>query len=347
MVKPAAVKEIAFGFIGALIAAGWSIKAACELVGVHRMSWRRHLNPAQAAGVRVPQKERAYPNRISTAEAEAFMKLLNSKLYEDLSVTQAYWRMLDAGQVFFSEATAHRVVADYGQNGDRRIQRSRAGGQRSKPVHCACAPNQLWSWDITMLHGQGKLIYRLYTVLDVFSRKIVGHRVERSELATHARTMIDQAVQQNQQYPAVLHADNGAPMRAATTVQFAQSLGIKLSYSRPRVSNDNPYSESTFKTIKYDLDFPERFESLEHARTYMAAFITDYNTNHRHSGLNHYTPNDVHHGRTEQVRRQRQATLEAYHAAHPERFTRKPIAAGPPTHAGINTEKNHTLSQTA
>jgi putative transposase len=159
--------------------------------------------------------------------------------------------------------------------------------------------------------------------------------------------MIDQAVATNQQYPTVLHADNGAPMRAATTVQFAQSLGIKLSFSRPRVSNDNAFSESTFKTIKYHLDFPTRFESIDHARDYMAAFIADYNANHRHSGLNYYTPNDVHHGRTELVRARRQATLEARHCAHPERFHTSPIAAGPPTHAGINSPENTELSQTA
>lgn len=338
-----------FGFIAALIAANWSIKTACKLVGVHRTSWYRHLDPPQSAGVQVPHHERAYPNRVSEADADAFMKLLNTPEYEELSVTQAYWRMLDDGHVFFSAATAHRVVAARGQNGDRRAQRSpgTGTGQRAKPVQPACAPNQLWSWDITMLRGPGKVVYRLYTIIDVFSRKIVGHQVEHSELATHARDMIDQAVQQNQRYPAVLHADNGAPMRAATTVQFAQSLGITLSYSRPRVSNDNPYSESAFKTIKYHLAFPERFDSIDHARTYMGAFITDYNAHHRHSGLNYYTPNDVHYGRTEHVCQKRQATLEAYYAAHPERFPRKPIAAAAPTHAGINTKDNTTLSQTA
>lgn len=311
------------------------------------MSWHRYLHTVKAPGVKVPQEDRAYPNRISTAEAEAFMALLNTEPYANLSVTQAYWRMMDAGKVFFSVATAHRVVRERGQNGDRRTQRKRAGGQRSKPAHCAYAPNQLWSWDITMLRGPGKHVYRLYTVLDVFSRKIVGHRVERAELATHAIEMIDHAVEQNQQYPIVLHADNGAPMRAATTVQFAQSLGIKLSYSRPRVSNDNPYSEAAFKTIKYDTGFPERFESIDHARTYMAAFITDYNACHRHSGLNYYTPNDVHHDRIDQVREHRQATLDTYYTAHPKRFRQRPHAAGPPTHAGINTEENHPLSQTA
>lgn len=120
-----------------------------------------------------------------------------------------------------------------------------------------------------------------------------------------------------------------------------------LSCSRPRVSNDNPFSESTFKTIKYHLDFPDRFESVDHARDYMAAFITDYNANHRHSGLKYCTPDDVHHGRTEHVRVRRQASLEARHCAHPDRFHNYPIAAGPPTHASINSPENTELSQTA
>lgn len=347
MVEPRAIKAIGFGFIEALIAAGWTKTAACALIGVHRMSWHRYQHRPQALGVQVPHKERAYPNRISTEEAETFITLLNSEPYEDLSVTQAYWRMFDAGEVLFSPASAHRITAAHGQNGDRRIQGKGTSGKRQKPVQSATAPNQLWSWDITMLRGPGKISYRLYAILDVFSRKIVGHRVEHTELAIHARDMIDRAIRQNRQYPTVLHSDNGAPMRAATTVQFAQTLGITLSFSRPRVSNDNPYSESAFKTIKYHLNFPARFESLEHARAYMAGFISDYNANHRHSGLNYYTPEDVHHGLVEQVRARRQANLNAYHAAHPERFSRKPIAAHAPAHAGINTNEQPLLSQTA
>ena len=165
-----------------------------------------------------------------------------------------------------------------------------------------------------MLHGPGKHTYRLYTILDVFSRKVVGHRVEHTETAALAAALIRDAVTENRQRPAVLHADNGAPMRAGSTLQLAQSLGITLSYSRPRVSDDNPYSESLFKTVKYDLDFPRRFQDLQHARDYMAAFFADYNANHRHSGLNYYTPDTVHEGRVDQARRRRQATLDACHA---------------------------------
>lgn len=140
----------------------------------------------------------------------------------------------------------------------------------------------------------GKHTYKLYTIMDVFSRRVVGHRVEYTESAALAATLIRNAVADNERCPAVLHADNGGPMRAGTTLDLARALGITLSYSRPRVSDDNPYSESLFKTVKYCLDFPQRFQDLQHARDYMAAFFTDYNTNHRHSGLNYYTPDTVH-----------------------------------------------------
>jgi putative transposase len=255
--------------------------------------------------------------------------------------------MLDAGRCFFSIAAAHRIVARHGQNGDRRQQRTETGPKRVKPVVHATAPNQLWSWDITMLHGPGKHTYRLYAMLDVFSRKVVGHRVERAETASFASALIQDAVAGNKQYPSVLHADNGAPMRAGTTVQLAQSLGITLSYSRPRVSDDNPYSEALFKTVKYDLEFPRKFQDLQHARDHMAAFFADYNTNHRHSGLNYYTPDTVHEGRVDQARRRRQATLDACHAGNPHRYRSKPTAPLGPSQAGINYKETNPLSQTA
>lgn len=340
-------KEIALTFAGRLIAAGWSAVKACALVGVHRTAWYRHLSPSTPPGILVPHSDRAYPNRITDAEGGAFMDRLNSREYANLSVTQAYYRMLDAGHCFFSIAAAHRIVARNGQNGDRREQRTGTGPKRVKPIVHTTAPSQLWSRDITMLHGPGKHTYRLYTMMDVFSRKVVGHRVEYTETAALAAALIRDAVTGNQQCPAVLHADNGAPMRAGTTLDLARSLGIELSYSRPRVSDDNPYSESLFKTVKYDLEFPRRFQDLDHARAHMAAFFADYNTNHRHSGLSYYTPDTVHHGLVEKVRQRRQATLDACHARNPHRYRRRPTAPGAPSHAGINYKETNQLSQTA
>jgi putative transposase len=347
VVEAKAWKAIALTFTGKLVTAGWSVVKACALTGLHRTSWYRHLNPPAPGGIVVPQADRAYPNRITTAEAEEFMGLLNSEDYGNLSVTQAYYRMLDAGHCSFSIAAAHRIVAARGQNGDRRAQRGGTGPKRVKPVLEATAPNQLWSWDITMLHGPGKHTYRLYTIMDVFSRKVVGHRVEYTETAAFASALIRDAVAGNSQSPAVLHADNGAPMRAGTTLDLARALGISLSYSRPRVSDDNPYSESLFKTVKYDLDFPQRFQDVNHAQAHMAAFFTDYNANHRHSGLNYYTPNTVHHGQVDRARGQRQATSDTCYARNPHRYRHKPSAPGAPPFAGINHKQTTPLSQTA
>lgn len=348
MVDPKVWKGIALTFAGYLVSAGWSAVKTCALLGLHRTTWYRHLKPSIPVGITLPHKGRAYPNRISTAEAEEFMERLNSEDYGNLSVSQAYYRMLDTGHCSFSIASAHRIVAAHGQNGDRRKQRNATGSrQRVKPVLNADAPNQLWSWDITMLHGPGNHTYRLYTIMDVYSRKVVGHRVEHTETAALAAALIQDAVTGNQHSPRVLHADNGAPMRAGTTLDLARALGIELSYSRPRVSDDNPYSESLFKTVKYDLDFPRRFADLDHARDHMAAFFTDYNTNHRHSGLNYYTPDTVHHGHIEQARSQRQATLDACYNRNPHRYRRKPTAPGAPSPAGINHKTTTQLSQTA
>lgn len=347
MVDAKAWREIALTFIRKLTTAGWSAVKACSLTGIHRTTWYRHLNPPARTGITIVHTDRDYPNRITTAEAEAFMGLLNSQEYENLSVTQAYYRMLDAGHCSFSIAAAHRIVAQHGQNGDRRAQRTGTSPKRLKPVLSATAPDQLWSWDITMLHGPGKHTYRLYTIMDVFSRKVVGHRIEHTETATHAAALIQEAVTRNNHTPTVLHADNGAPMRAGTTLELARALGITLSYSRPRVSNDNPYSESLFKTVKYDLEFPQRFKGLQHARDHMAHFFASYNANHRHSGLNYYTPDTVHNGLVPLVRRQRQATLDACYARNPHRYRNKPSAPGIPPTAGINNKQTTPLSQTA
>lgn len=347
MVDAKVWKDIALTFAGKLVTAGWSAVKACALVGVHRTAWYRHLNPPAPAGITIAHADRNYPNRITVAEVDEFMGLLNSEEYGNLSVTQAYYRMLDAGYCSFSIAAAHRIVARHGQNGDRRAQRSGTGPKRAKPVLAATAPNQLWSWDITMLHGPGKHNYRLYTIMDVFSRKVVGHRVEHTEMAALASALIRDAVADNKHTPDVLHADNGAPMRAGTTLELAHALGITLSYSRPRVSDDNPYSESLFKTVKYDLDFPRRFQDLQHARDHMAEFFTRYNTHHRHSGLNYYTPETVHHGLVHQARRQRQETLNACYARNPHRYRRRPAAPGVPPVAGINHKQTTPLSQTA
>lgn len=252
MVDPKAFRAVALALITELMAAGWSNARSCKTVGIHRETWRRHIRGNPPSELLIPHDERDYPNRVPQESRDAFIAVLNTPEYEDLSVLQAFMRMRDDGHYFFSLSTAQRTVRERGLNIDRRVQRAYGTGSSAqcKPVLAAFGPNEIWSWDITMLRGRGKLTYKLYLIIDIFSRKIVGHRVETAESSALAQEMIGTAAKAQSQYPQILHSDNGGPMRSATTAQFAATLGIKLSYSRPRVSDDNPYSESIFKTVK-------------------------------------------------------------------------------------------------
>lgn len=330
-------------------AAGYGVRRSCSLLGLSHETWYRHRRGQERPGVVIAHRDRAYPNRISPAEEEELLQGINDEEHSGLSVTQAVRRMADAGAIYCSVASAHRIVRRHEQNGDRRRRSGGAtAGSRSKPVCGATAPNQLWSWDITMLRGPGRQHLKLYTIIDVFSRKVMGQRVEQVEDSALAQDLIRNAVLAARAAPQVLHADNGGPMRSATTWELLRTLGIRPSHSRPRVSNDNPYIESLFKTVKYSLEFPERFTSIEHARTFANWFFDDYNNNHLHSGLNWFTPASVHDGTAADIRDQRQQAHAAYYCRHPERFRQPPIVIGPPAEAWINhPNKTTKLSQTA
>lgn len=327
-----------------LFAAKWSVRAACSVAGVSHMLWYRSLKPGLSTGVRIPHADRAYPNRIEPEVCEQLLNRLNSKDYEDLSITQAWYRLLDNGAYYASMSSTHRIVKRAGQNGDRRPQRSAGTGTgRSKPVLEATGPNQLWCWDITDLYGPGKQHLKLYTVMDVFSRRVVGHRVEQQETSFRAGELMEQSVIDNWGAPEILHSDNGAAMRARPTYDVLRMLGISPSHSRPRTSNDNPFIESLFKTVKYSLAFPARFVSLEHARSYAREFFSDYNENHRHSGLNGYTPDSVHKGYWATIQTLRQEILDTHYAHNPERYGRRPHIKSPPSNVWIN-QPNQQLS---
>jgi putative transposase len=348
MAEEARRRDVLFGMIAALHAVGFGIRRACVLLGLSHETWYRHRR-GERSGKIIAQRDRAYPNRISPEEEQKLLRRINDEEYAGLSVTQAVRRMVDAGEIYCSLASAHRIMARHGQNGDRRRRSGgTATGSRSKPVCQATAANQLWSWDITMLRGPGKQQLKLYTIIDVFSRKVMGHRVEHVETSAFARELIQHAVNTAKAAPQVLHADNGGPMRSATTWELLRTLGIRASHSRPRVSNDNPYIESLFKTVKYSLEFPERFESLDHARQFTKWFFEDYNNHHLHSGLNWFSPASVHDGTATLIRERRQQTHQAYYRRHPERFRKQPTIPRPPREAWINqpTQTNE-LSQTA
>ena len=212
-------------------------------------------------------------------------------------------------------------------------------GSYAVPRLEADAPNKVWTWDITALRGPTKGVkYYLYTIIDIFSRKIVGWALHPNESEKHAKRLIREACRRNSidRDQLVIHADRGSPMTAGTVAELLNELGVTKSHSRPRVSNDNPYIESHFKTLKYRPDYPARFDSIEAARTWVRRFVHWYNHEHYHSGIGYLRPADLHDGNHTAIIEHRQAVLDAAAAAHPHRFTHRPTPAQVPTKAWIN-----------
>ncbi|WP_079148060.1 DDE-type integrase/transposase/recombinase [Streptomyces agglomeratus] len=260
---------------------------------------------------------------------------MNSAEYAELPPAQIWARELDAGRYHCSVSTMYRVLREHGQSGERRRQATHPA--RAVPELVAIAPSQVFTWDITKLAGPAKGIwYHAYVVIDIFSRYIVGHTVERAESAERAEELIRETTDRNGIVPETVHADRGTSMTSKKVSQLLIDLGVTRSHSRPKVSNDNPYSEAQFKTTKYMSDYPERFDSLAHAREWFEAFTSYCNHEHRHSGIGWHTPASVHFGTAEEVRDQRAVTLAAAYTSHPERFGRCPTPPEIPRQAWIN-----------
>jgi putative transposase len=276
---------------------------------------------------------------------------LHSERFYDVSPAEAYATLLDEGTYLASQRTMYRLLATTGETGERRNQRVHPA--YTKPELLATAPNQVWSWDITKLLGPAKWTYfYLYVLLDICSRYVVGWTVAYREQATLAERLIaDTAAKQGiVAGQLTLHADRGSSMTSKPVAFLLADLGITKTHSRPHVSNDNPFSEAQFKTLKYRPDFPARFERIEEARAFCRDFFPWYNTEHRHSGLGLLTPDAVHYGQATAVRVARRRVLQAAYAAHPERFVRHapepppiPTAAwiNPPRPAATPQEVNH------
>jgi transposase InsO family protein len=274
---------------------------------------------------------------LNAAERQAVLDLLNQPRYVDLAPAQVWARELDEGNWWCSPSTMYRILRAAGQNGERRRQATHPA--HVKPELVADAPNRVWSWDITKLRGPAPGVwYHLYTVIDIFSRYVVGYLIAAQEDGQLAEALIADAATRERvdRDQLTIHADRGGAMTCKTVTQLLSDLRITRSHSRPKTSNDNPFIEASFKTLKYDPTFPYRFGSIQHARAYCEEFYTYYNHEHRHSGIGWHTPASVHHGTAESVRRARQSTLDAAWAAHPERFARRPTAPRIPTRAWIN-----------
>lgn len=325
--------------------AGLTVTAACALTGVARSTYYRvsrgyqHYVPVEKP---IAQRDRYQPAALTKTEKEQVLDVLSDDTYSELSVGQTYWRAFDAGKVPCSQRTFYRIAAAAGLVGDRRRGRHGTGRTpRHVPRHSATAPGQLWSWDITELPGYGGKRYQLYLVIDVFSRFPVAWRIETTIRDALAADMLTTAFTAHGA-PAVLHSDNGATMRSE---KVSQALGhaVTASFSRPRVSDDNPFSESLFKTIKYDLACPGRFTDIDHARDWTSEYLSNYAQQHRHSGLGWHTPEQVYTDNTSKARDKRQQRLDQLYLAHPHRYRRPPQAPTVPKIAGINCK--HKTSQ--
>jgi len=305
------------------------IVAACDFLAVARASFYRQrpvLGPpaSSAPGPALPSERAAPARSLSEHERAAVLLVLHEERFQDRSPAAVQATLLDEGQYLCSTRTMYRILEQEGESRERRDQLVHPAYH--KPELLATAPNQLWSWDITKLRGPVKWTYfYLYVILDVFSRYVTGWMIAYREGAELAKEFIEEAIGKHQ-VPAgqlTIHADRGRVMKSKPVAFLMADLGVTKSHSRPYVSDDNPYSESQFRTMKYRPEFPDRFGCIQDSRAFCQQFFRWYNEEHRHSGIALLTPAVVHFGETQTVLAQRQVVLDAAYRAHPDRFVRQ------------------------
>ena len=346
--------------------------AACEAVGVARASVYREMGRrrAQSAALSPPSPrhegaagerselsvpgasaavDRAHPRALSIAERTVVLDVLHSPRFQDAAPAAVFATLLDEGTYLASERTMYRLLAAEGETRPRRDQLVHP--TYTKPELLATAPKQVWSWDITKLLGPAKWTYfYLYVILDIYSRYVVGWMVAHREHAELAERLIAETIVK-QDVPAgqlTLHADRGSSMTSKPVAFLLADLGVTKTHSRPHVSNDNPYSESQFKTLKYRPGCPDRFASIEEARAFCQDFFRWYNAEHRHAGIGLLAPEVVHYGRAQDAYDARSRVLATAYATHPERFVRQaPRPPQLPTAAWINPPQPTSHTPTA
>jgi putative transposase len=311
------------------------LEVACEVLGVSRTTLYRTLQPKKVLAVRT---SRRVPRKLSDADREAIVEVLHDERFVDQPPGEIVATLLTAGIYLASVRTFYRILALMDEVRERRAQRRHPAP--IKPVVRATAPNQVWTWDITKVAGPAAgAFYYVYVMIDLFSRYVVGWMIAQRENGTLAAQWLRETIEAREVDPSGLqiHNDRGAPMTSATFTTLCVTLGIAQSFSRPHVSDDNPFSESQFKTLKYQPDFPVRFGSLLHARAWMEEFFGWHNDAHHHAGLCMFTPADVYFGRIEDIAQRRQRALDEAYAAHPERFVKgRPLVRRPPQEVCIN-----------
>lgn len=318
-------------------------RKACELVGITSRTLRR-WRKADALEDRRKGAAKVCAHALSDEEKEAILAVCNAPENQSLPPSQIVPKLADQGIYIASESTFYRVLAEYEQNNRRG--RAKPPRKVAKPKALdATGPNQVWSWDITYLPTAVRgAFYRLYMVMDIYSRKIVGWEIHEEELASHASELMHQACRREKVAPGqlTLHADNGAPMKGATMLATLQKLGVMPSFSRPSVSDDNPYSEALFHSLKYVPSWPKKpFESIDDARSWVHIFVDWYNNHHRHSGIRFVTPQERHEGKDRQTLAKRTKLYELAKTMHPLRWRgRKVRNWTPPEIVWLNPDRD-------
>ena len=294
------------------------VSETCQSLGLSRATYYRRRKKGSQAELQVKRRS---PRKLKVEEEKRVLSSLTSERFMDRSVPEVHATLLDEGVYLCSVRTMYRILEKYRAVRERRNQRRHP--QYQKPELLATGPNQVWSWDITKLKGPRKWShYHLYVIMDIYSRYVVGWMVAERESAMLAERLIRETCERQGivKDQLTIHADRGVSMRSKTVAQLMADLGVTKSHSRPHVCDDNPYSESQFKTLKYHPSFPGQFGSLEDARLFLRHFFDWYNDEHRHSGIAMMTPKDVHIGKADEIIRKRQGTMNRAYSLHPERF---------------------------
>lgn len=314
-----------------------SVYAACSALNVSRASLYRARRPAPPPVIDEPRRRAPHPRRLDEIERQAILDTFHCVEFADQPPAEVYATLLGRGIYLASIRTIYRVLADEGETKERRNQR--APYQHTKPSLTATAPNQIWTWDITKLATTEKGVFLYaYVIIDLFSRFVVGWMLASKECQHLAAQLFAETIARHGVEPGLqVHSDRGSAMKSDTLAQLFDSLGVSRSFSRPRISDDNPFSEAQFKTLKYQPDYPGAFASPLHGRGYLQDFFAWHNDDHHHSGLALFTPAEVFYGRVPAVATKRQATLDAAYQAHPERFPNgAPQVRLPPAKVHIN-----------
>jgi transposase InsO family protein len=319
-----------------------SQRQALELTGVSRSTWHYRLHPRSQVADPVPQRSRAYRSRIGEEDRAEIELRITGGWSSGVSVDHSFAAAWDEGVMLASRRSWWRIAATIEDQSVRPVAPTRRGSSRpprEAPVLEATGPGQVWSWDITDMRTPWRgVAFKAYSIIDIYSRKLVGWRVEDREVDDLAVEMFTDAIAR-EGLPDVVHADSGPAMRSTALKDYLGDLNITQTHNRPRVSNDNPFSESEFRTMKYRPNYPGTFADIEQARAFMGWYAPWYNQTHKHSGIALFSPNEVHDGTWRDLWTRRDQTQQAYYQQHPERFRNRPSPPAPAGLVGINLPK--------